>query len=268
MALPVPRRSLLVLSGGHPYEEAPFAAFLAALGTATGGWEVTHLIHPEAEALVAQGAAEAADALLFYDMAGYTFADGTVTARAPSAAFVAALERRFASGRGAVMMHHALAGWAEWPGWNELAGGRFLYQPGTVRGEAVLDSGYRHDVEYTAQLVAEHPVLAGVPPTFPVNDELYLAEVFAEDVTPLIRANHEFVAANFYSAANAVAGRMFDNADWPHPPGSNLIAWTRSAGPAPIVYCQFGDGPKTYENPAVRRVVANALEWTAQTRST
>ena len=261
------RRTLLVLSGGHPYEEEPFAAFLASLGAETGGWEITHLIHPEAEEQVAAGAADAADAMLFYDMAGYTFADGTVKTQAPSQGFKAALERRFASGRGAVMMHHAIAGWAEWPQWSAWLGGRFLYQPGTVQGRAVLDSGYRHDVDYTAQLVAEHPVLEGVPAGFQVNDELYLGEVFEDDVTPLIRANHAFVAENFYSAANAVAGRMFDNAGWPHPPGSNLVAWTKPAGAAQIVYCQFGDGPHTYANPAVRRVIANALDWTAQVRS-
>jgi uncharacterized protein len=258
--MPDNRRSLLVLSGGHPYEEEPFAALLASLGN----WEVTHLLHPEAEARVAEGAADQADALLFYDMAGYEFGEGTVTSRPPSPAFVAALERRFAGGRGAVMLHHALAGWAEWPGWSELVGGRFLYQPGEVRGQPVLDSGYRHDVEYTARLVAEHPVLAGVPASFAVNDELYLAEIFEDSVTPLIRASHDFVAANFYSAANAVAGRMFDNAGWPHPPSSNLVAWTKPARQADIVYLQFGDGPATYRNPAVRRLLANALEWTAE----
>jgi uncharacterized protein len=256
-------RSLLVLSGGHPYEEEPFAALLARLGE----WQVTHLIHPEAEALVGEGAADAADALLFYDMAGYEFSEGQVTSRPPSPAFVAALERRFASGRGAVMMHHALAGWAEWSGWSEIVGGRFLYQPGEVRGQRVLDSGYRHDVEYQAEVVAQHPVTAEVPASFPVTDELYLAEIFEHDVTPLIRARHDFVAANFYSAANAVAGRMFDNAGWPHPPGSNLVAWTRQVGPAPLVYLQFGDGPATYDNPAVQRLLANALDWTAQPRS-
>jgi type 1 glutamine amidotransferase len=260
--VPDNRRSLLVLSGGHPYEEEPFSALLAALGE----WDVTHLIHPEAEVLVGEGAADEADALLFYDMPGYDFADGRVTTRPPSPAFVAALERRFASGKGAVMMHHALAGWAEWPAWSEIVGGRFLYQPGEVRGDPVLDSGYRHDVDYVAEATAEHPVLAGVPASFPVCDELYLAEIFADSVTPLIRANHEFVAANFYSAANAVAGRMFDNADWPHPPGSNLVAWTKPVGPAEIVYLQFGDGPATYQNPAVQRLLANALEWTAQPR--
>jgi type 1 glutamine amidotransferase len=261
--LPENRRSLLVVSGGHPYEEAPFAALLASMGD----WDVTHLIHPEAEALVGEGAADKADALLFYDMAGYEFGEGKVTSRPPSPAYVAAIEQRFASGKGAVMMHHALAGWAEWPGWSEIVGGRFLYQPGEVRGQPVLDSGYRHDVEYQAEVVADHPVLAGVPARFPVCDELYLAEIFADGLTPLLRAEHDFVAANFYSAAHAVAGRMFDNADWPHPTGSNLIAWTKPVGAAEIVYLQFGDGPATYQNPAVRRLLANALDWTSRQRS-
>lgn len=257
-------RSLLVLSGGHPYEEGPFAALLERLE----GWDVTHLIHPEAEQLVADGAAEAADAVLFYDMAGYSFADGGVTSRPPSPAFTAALTRRFASGRGAVAMHHALAGWAEWSEWSELLGGRFLYQPDTVRGVACLDSGYRHDVEYVAELVTDHPVLDGVPATFAVSDELYLAEIFAADVVPLIRARHAFEATNFYSAAHAVAGRMFDRSDWSHPAGSNLVAWCRMTGETPIVYLQFGDGPATYENPAVQRLLANAINWTAQPRRT
>jgi type 1 glutamine amidotransferase len=116
--------------------------------------------------------------------------------------------------------------------------------------------------------VADHPVLDGVPPHFAVNDELYLAEIFEDQVTPLVRAKHDFVAGNFYSAAHAVAGRMFDNADWPHPPGSNLIAWTKQVGDAPIVYLQCGDGPTTYTNPSVQRLLANALDWTSEKRST
>ena len=253
-----------MLSGGHPFEEQSFAALLELLGD----WDVTHLVHPQAEQRVGEGAADEVDALLFYDMAGYEFADGKVTSRPPSPAFVTALERRWVSGRGAVMMHHALAGWADWQGWSDTIGGRFLYQPGEVRGKPVLDSGYRHDVEYTAEVVGEHPVLAGVPRSFEVTDELYLAEVFADDITPLVRARHDFVAANFYSAAHAVAGRMFDNADWQHPSGSDLVAWTRQADKAPIVYLQFGDGPATYANSAVQRLLANALDWTAQPRST
>ena len=256
-------RELLVLSGGHPYEAEPFAAMLASLE----GWTVTHLIHPEAERLVGEGRADDADAVLFYDMPGYSFADSEVTAHAPSEAFRRAIMARFAGGRGAVAMHHTLAGWALWPAWSELLGGRFLYQPGEVRGQAQLDSGYRHDVTYSAQVVADHPVTAGLPATFPVTDELYLAPVFAEDFVPLIRAQHDFVAANFFSAAAAaVTGRMFDNTGWEHPQGNTCVAWTKQALAARLVYLQFGDGPATYANPHVRRVLTNALDYVASRR--
>ena len=57
--------------------------------------------------------------------------DGTVKTAPPLPGFKAALERRFASGRGAVMMHHAIAGWAEWPQWSDRLGGRRA--PGGMR---------------------------------------------------------------------------------------------------------------------------------------
>ena len=252
-------RDLLVLSGGHPYEAEPFAALLASLA----GWTVTHLLHPEAERLVGEGCADGADAILFYDMPGYTFGDGQVTARPPSEAFRRAIMARFASGKGAVAMHHALAGWALWPEWSELLGGRFLYQPGEVRGRPQLDSGYRHDVTYTAQVVADHPVTRSLPSEFAVTDELYLASTFAADIQPLIRARHDFVRDNFYSAAAAVAGRMLDNSGWEHPVGSDCVAWAKPALNARLVYLQFGDGPTTYADPHVRTVLANALDFVA-----
>jgi outer membrane autotransporter protein len=65
-----------------------------------GDWKITHLVHPEGGEADAADAILGADALLFYDMAGYTFADGTVTTRAPSAAFRDVITARFASGAG------------------------------------------------------------------------------------------------------------------------------------------------------------------------
>lgn len=252
-------RSLLVLSGGHAYEREPFAELLASVGD----WDIMHLIHPKAEDAVAGGAARDADAVLFYDMGGYTFADNWVTSRPPSAAFRRAIIDRFESGRGAVAMHHALAGWADWPEWHEMLGGRFLYTPGKVRGEARLDSGYRHDAQYTAQVLADHPVTAGLPGQFPVCDELYLAEIFEAEVEPLIRSDYAFTRDNFYSAALGISGTLYSNEGWNHPPASNLVAWHKRVGNAPLVYLQFGDAPPTYANPHVRQVLANALNFIA-----
>ena len=249
-------RSLLVLSGGHPYEEGPFDEFLLALGD----WEITHLIHPEGGEADAAEAILAADALLFYDMPGYSFGDGKVTTRPPSAAFREALATRFASGKGAVAMHHALAGWAEWPEWHAWLGGQFHYQP----GRHGTDSGYRHDVAYEAQVVADHPATRSLPQNFPVTDELYLCPIDESAVIPLVRAEgFAFTAGNFYSAANAVAGAMFSREGWDHPQGSNCIAWESRTCPAPLVYLQCGDGPATYANPHIRRMLANALEYTS-----
>jgi len=252
-------RRLLVLSGGHPYEAAPFADLLASFD----GWTVTHRIHPEAEEAVAAGAAREAGAILFYDMPGYEFGGGTMTSRAPSPAYRRAITGYFARGGGAVAMHHAIAGWAEWPEWADMLGGRFLYQPGTVGGARHLDSGYRHDVAYDAMVLDPgHPVTAGLPPRFALCDELYLAPRWG-DVTPLLRADHAFVRENFYSAAQAVAGRMFSNAGWPHPPGSDLIGWEKPVGAGRLVYLQPGDGPAAYANPHLRRLLRNALDHVA-----
>jgi hypothetical protein len=249
-------RSLLVLSGGHPYEDGPFGELLAA----PGDWEITHLIHPEGGEADAADAILAADALLFYDMAGYSFGEGTVTTRPPSLAFREAVSTRFASGRGAVAMHHAIAGWAEWREWHDWLGGQFHYQPG-AHG---LDSGYRHDVEYMARILADHPVTRGLPASFPVTDELYLCPIDESDLTPLVRAEgFAFTRDNFYSAAQAVAGAMFSNEGWDHPPGSNCIVWESRKCPAPLIYLQCGDGPATYANPHVRQMLAQALDYTA-----
>jgi uncharacterized protein len=253
-------QSLLVLLGGHPFEEAPFAELLASLGD----WEVTHLIHPEGGEADAADAIAAADALLFYDMAGYTFADGTVTMRPPSEMYRTAITARFEAGKGAVALHHALAGWAEWPEWHAWLGGGFLYQPGEWQGASWPDSGYRHDVAYEAHIIAGHPVTHGVPPSFPVTDEVYLCPIDETAVIPLARAEgFAFTRDNFYSAANAVAGAMFSREGWDHPQGSNLIAWESRTCPAPLIYLQCGDGPATYANPHVRRMLSNALTYTS-----
>jgi type 1 glutamine amidotransferase len=249
-------RSLLVLSGGHPYEAGPFDELLNALGD----WKITHLVHPEGGEADAAEAIAAADALLFYDMAGYTFGDGTVTTRPPSPAFHQAVTARFAAGKGAVAMHHALAGWAQWPEWHRWLGGQFHYQPGT-HGP---DSGYRHDVTYEARILANHPVTRGLPASFPVTDELYLCPVDEAAFTPLVRAGgFAFTRENFYSAAKAVAGSMFSNEGWDHPPGSDCVAWESRTCPARLVYLQFGDGPATYANPHVRQMLRQALDYTS-----
>jgi type 1 glutamine amidotransferase len=208
------------------------------------------------------------DALVLYDMPGLDFRaarpnrPGLVE---PPAFLKEGFRRLLESGKGVVALHHAIAAWPAWPDYAEWLGGRFLYRAAPLRGIARPDSGYRHDVAYEAEgLVTGHPVLAGLPERFPITDEVYLYEVFAEAVQPLLRARHNFVAENFYSAELAVAqGRLYDNKGWSHPPGPDLIGWVKRAINSPLVYLQPGDGPATYANPHYRRLLANAIRWVA-----
>lgn len=248
-------RTLLVTKG-HPFEKGPFFDWIDGVEAL----DVTHVEHPAAEAFIGAGLGADYDLWLFYDMPGYAFGPPNgVEFIEPSEAFKAAVLTRLEAGGPCLFLHHALAGWPTWETYGEVVGGRFLYRPGVVRGEQKLDSGYRHEATYTVTL-ADHEICGGLQP-FEVTDELYLAEIFEDDILPLAWSDYSFDREHFYSASNAVNGAMFSREDWPHPPGSNLVAWLNSYKLAPIGYLQMGDGPSAYGNSAVTQLLTNMTTW-------
>lgn len=254
---------VLVSVKGHPFDRNTFASVFEEMQ----GVQASFVDQPAAGRLMNPDAMAGFDALVLYDMPGIDFAaagdkPGIVE---PEASVKAGLEALLTQGKGVVALHHAIAGWPGWPEYADWLGGRFLYKPAPMRGQMRLDSGYRHDVAYDADAAdLAHPILQGVPASFPMRDELYLYEVFEAEVQPLLRARHPFVREGFYSAHQAVAeGRMFSNDRWDHPPGSDLIGWTKRAINSPLVYLQPGDGPETYAKPAYRQILRNAIGWVA-----
>jgi type 1 glutamine amidotransferase len=245
---------------GHPFDRMAFAALFDGME----GVSVTFVDQPAAGLLMRPDLADHFDVLLLYDMPGIDFTGPVAGAPVdPPEALRTGLAALLTRGIGVVALHHAIAGWPAWPQYAEWLGGAFLYRTGELRGRAAQDSGYRHEVRYTASLSGAHPVTGGLPSDFPMVDELYLAEVFADAVTPLLTSDHGFVAENFWSATHAIEGRMFSNAGWQHPPGSDLIGWVKRAEHSPLVYLQPGDDAVTYQNPNYRRLVENAIRWTA-----
>lgn len=255
--------NILLITKGHPFERDGFFALFDSLPGVT--W--THVEQPAAQVFFDPDLAAPYDAFVCYDMPGLVFHDAIGRGPdlpLPPDAFTNGLQRLLAGGKPFVFLHHALAGWPAWPGYAEILGGRFLYLPAELHGRHCLDSGYRHAVDYQARPVADHPILAGLPPVFDMTDELYLAEIFEQDVYPLLRADYDFRAENFHSATRAVVDKeMYSRRDWPHPPGSNLIGWVKTAGASPVVYLQPGDGPSAYDNPHFRTLLTNAVHWAA-----
>lgn len=253
--------NVLVAARGHPYQRDPFMAIFDTLPDMA----CTLVEQPLAGRLFNRKAMAGVDVIVLYDMPGLDFAAAGGPAYVePDPAFKDGFLELLEDGVGVVALHHAIAGWPAWETYAELLGGRFLYRPGLLRGEMRQDSGYRHDVAHTVTATdPDHPILAGAPARFALTDEVYLYEVFEDLVTPLLRSDYAFEQANFYSAAQAVAGRMFSNEGWSHRPGSDLVGWTKRALGSPLVYLQPGDGPPTYADETYRRLVANAIRWAA-----
>ncbi|NMN05205.1 MULTISPECIES: ThuA domain-containing protein [unclassified Novosphingobium] len=249
----------LVAVRGHPFDRTGFDAMFQAMD----GVSATMVDQPAAALLMNPQGMRDFDVLVLYDMPGLDFEAAEPPAFVdPTPELQAGFRALLQQGKGVVALHHALAAWPTWAEYHEWLGGQFLYRPALVRGAPVPDSGYRHDVAYTAT-TQPHPVTQGVPPQFALQDELYLAQVFADDVVPLLTSDAPFTRDDFWSADLAVRGQMFANHGWDHPPVPPLIGWAKQALASRLVYLQPGDGPGAWENDAYRTLVHNAMRWVA-----
>ena len=251
--------AILVPVKGHPYDRNAFSEMLDSL---PGGHEFTLVEHPAVEAALAPNFVTRFDAVLFYDMPGIGFhIPEPPVFQPPSTTYQAHIEALLDAGKPLFFLHHAIAGWPAWPRYGEIIGGRFLYQPGQVRGRPRPDSGYRHEVTHHVRPLTSHPVLEGLEQGFEITDELYLFEAFDDSIVPLLASNHVFAQENFWSAAAAMRGEFHSREGWTHPPGTNLIGWTRQEKNSPIIYLQCGDSAEAYANAGLRRLLGNGLAW-------
>ena len=259
-------RKVLIVTGGHPFSEADFFAMFDAMP----GIEVTTIAHPEAMAALAPAALADTHAVLFYDMAGIPgtgVPDGSDEQGQPAEAFRASIEAMLERGVGLVLLNHATVAWPNWPRWREITGSSFMLMAGDLHGEQLPGSGYRGGhgphPNPTFQLLPQcrHPVLEGLSDGFEITDEIYLKTPgFEAGVLPLLRADYPFEAANFTPPPMAPAA---EQAAWQHPPGSNLVVWANALGASPIVVSELGDSPSAFSNPGFRKLLENALHWTA-----
>ena len=244
---------VLVVTGGHPFDADPFFAVFDAIDGIA--WTAASAAGRRPRR---RGPVRHARASLH---------PGRSTGRAARTDRRTAERHRglCADGVGLVCLHHAVAAWPAWPEYAELVGARFHYTPGSLGGRPYPDSGYRFDVTHTVEVLApEHPVCAGLGASFTLTDELYCFPVVEQSVTPLLRTTFPTSdTSQFWSADLAIRGTRNSNAGWIIRPAA-----TWSAGPSPPAthdwsYLQFGDGPTTYADANFRRVVANAISWTA-----
>ncbi len=137
------------------------------------------------------------------------------------------------SGKGVVLLHHAIvdfAGWEWW--WKEVAGGLYVLKP----QEGMPASSYLHDVEMVVEPIGGHAVTRGLPP-MRIFDETYKTVWRSPDVIPLLKTSH--------------------------PTSDEIIGWISPYPKSRVVFLQPGHGRPTHELPWYRRLVHQAILWSA-----
>lgn len=162
---------VLIISGGHPYDEKEFFAMFDGHPDIT--WK--HVEQPAAQAYFAPDKAGEYDVMVWYDL--WQKIDETSREN-----LVKVLEK----GKPLVVLHHALANYQDWPEAQKIMGGRYWMHD---RGE-IKKSTFTHNQKMRVKIAApEHPITKFMQ-DFDIEDEAYGNLVVEDGVTPLLTTEH------------------------------------------------------------------------------
>jgi type 1 glutamine amidotransferase len=216
--LPKPRAGAvrgLLITGGHDHETSFYTLF--------HGYEDLGRVPVTSSAAAFQGDLRGKyDVLIMYDFSR----DLTETGKKNLRAFVE-------SGKGIVVLHHALLNYQAWPWWYEdVVGGSYRLQ----RDGDIPPSTYKGGQKIFVTPEGEHPITRALG-SFQVVDETYKHMWFSPKVRPLL---------------------ITDN-----PNGDRFLAWVGPCATSRVVAIQLGHGPTVFSHPAYRALVHNAILWSA-----
>jgi type 1 glutamine amidotransferase len=205
----------LLITGGHEHEAAFYSLF-------TDDPDIDWLPVDSAASAFQRDLRQKYDVVIFYDFTR----DLDETAKSNLRAFVE-------SGKGVVVLHHALLNYQTWSWWSEeVVGGRYRLQTeGRFPSSSVKD---HQTMEMTP--AAEHPVLKGIGP-FQIVDEAYKNMFQSPRIKPLLVTDH--------------------------PASDSTLAWIGPGDSFRVIAIQLGHGHSAFGHPAYRALVHNAVVWAA-----
>jgi hypothetical protein len=136
------------------------------------------------------------------------------------------------NGKGLVVLHHAICSNNDWDWYRDLVGGRYFVAP----ADGHPASTYKHDEQIPVAIATRHAVTNGVemPEIF---DETYKGMWISPDATILLKTTHPLA----------------------DPP----LAWISPYVRSRVVVIQLGHGSEAHRHPGYRKLVKNAVMWTA-----
>jgi len=140
-------------------------------------------------------------------------------------------------GKGLVVLHHAMCAFDDWQKYENIVGGRYFHKESVREGKAYKRSIFKNHVDTKVKIAAKHPVTRGVE-DFVVHDENYKGFYFKKDNKVLLTTDEDTSDTN--------------------------IGWVRKYGRSRVCYIQLGHDGKVYGNQNYRKLVSQAIRWSAE----
>jgi len=211
-----------VVTGGHNYDEEMFPRAFKRCETL----DLTFINHKQFAAMLEDGSAAKLEAVVLYSM-------GQELNEEQRSAF----REMLGGGTGLVVLHHALLGYRDWPGFYAGIGGRFFGEETEWKGDTYEQSGYRHDVAMTVRVAdEEHPITRGMQ-DFELHDETYNGMWVSPDSRVLLTTDHE------------AADRE--------------LTWVKRWNGGRVACIQPGHGAAAFESEPYQKLVHRAMLWVA-----
>jgi len=213
------KTKVLLVTGGHDFEKEPFLAMFKTMDSI----ELETAEHKETSEAYDRDLSKY-DVLVLYDMA-----QKITDAQKKN------LLKFLQSGKGLVVLHHALGSYQDWLDYQKIVGGKFFTADRTEDGVEHEKSTWKHDVKTNVKIADKsNPIVKGMS-DFQILDEVYGNYLVRPNVKPLLTTNH--------------------------PLSEKVIAWTHLCGKAPVAYIQLGHGASAFKDSNYRKLVSNAIAW-------
>ena len=225
---------ILVVTGGHPFDEKEFFEMFDSFS----GITYDRAVLPQDMDLLSPGLEKKYDAVVSYDMNhfhGKPQNEPRIT-DAQRANFGKLMQ----TGMPLLILHHSVGGYPKWPPYRDMAGGAYIYSGAVflyddLDGKSWPASESEHDIDMNIMIAdKDHPITLGLD-DFTIHDEIYIGMYVNPKVHVLLTTDD--------------------------PRATKEIAWVHHYGNSPVFTLVLGHDKQSYANENLRKLLVRGIDW-------